>query len=123
MNWYLAVLKKYAVFTGRARRKEYWMFILFYTIFGLVVGIIDNVAGLRLGPTPYGIISTIYSLAMFLPALAVLVRRLHDIGKSGWWMLISLIPLAGAIWLLVLVCLQGNSGTNKYGQDPKQSFN
>jgi len=119
MNWYLAVLKKYAIFNGRARRKEYWMFVLFYTIFGIVAVILDNVFGTASKDTGYGIIYGLYSLAMILPALAVAVRRLHDTGKSGWWLFISLIPLIGSIWLLVLLVTDGQPSENKYGPNPK----
>ena len=102
MSWYLAVLKKYATFSGRARRKEYWMFVLFNIIFSIVATILDGVIGTRDPDTGYGIINGLYSLAVLLPSLAVVVRRLHDIGKSGWWLLIALIPIIGTIWLLVL---------------------
>ncbi|HEY8985897.1 MAG TPA: DUF805 domain-containing protein, partial [Streptomyces sp.] len=88
MQWYLDVLKKYAVFSGRARRQEYWMFALFNIVISIVLSIIGSVLDL-------GILSIIYSLAVLLPSLGVSVRRLHDTGKSGWWILIALIPLAG----------------------------
>lgn len=116
MSWFMTALKKYAVFSGRARRKEYWMFILFYLIFGIIVSIVDGFLASVIG---FPLLSSLYSLAMILPALAVLVRRLHDIGKSGWWVFISLIPVVGSIWLLVLVCLEGSRGPNEYGEDPK----
>jgi uncharacterized membrane protein YhaH (DUF805 family) len=115
MNWYLAVLKKYAVFSGRARRKEYWMFILFNLIFMLIAYILNSI----LTGNGYGFIYMIYSLAVFLPGLAVSIRRLHDIGKSGWYLLLGFIPIIGGIWLLVLVCLDGNAGDNMYGPNPK----
>lgn len=120
MNSYLSALKKYAVFNGRARRKEYWMFFLFNTIFAIVAMVLDNLLHLNIGPLSYGYIYAIYVLAILLPSLSVLVRRLHDIGKSGLWVFIGLIPLIGGIWLFVLICLEGTSGTNKYGEDPKQ---
>jgi uncharacterized membrane protein YhaH (DUF805 family) len=101
MNWYLAVVKKYAVFSGRARRKEYWMFVLFNIIFSFVATLLDSVIGTT-SDSGYGLLSVLYSLAVLLPTLAVGIRRLHDIGKSGWWLLITLIPLIGSIWLLVL---------------------
>ena len=84
MSWYLAVLKKYAVFSGRARRKEFWMFALFNFIFGAVAAILDNVLGIA-GEQGYGVIYALYGLAVLIPNLAVQVRRLHDVGKSGWW--------------------------------------
>jgi uncharacterized membrane protein YhaH (DUF805 family) len=114
MKYYLKVIKEYAVFKGRARRTEFWMFILFYIIFGIVATILDKILG-----TPFGLIKTLYSFALLIPSLAVSIRRLHDIGKSGWYILVNLIPLAGFIWFLVLVCTNGNSGENKYGPDPK----
>ncbi len=119
MNWYLHVLKQYAVFSGRARRTEYWMFFLFNLIFGVVAFFLDKITGLAHGTYGYGPIYGIYMLAMIIPGLAVSVRRLHDVGKSGWMILIGLIPLVGAIWLLVLFLTAGNVGENKYGPDPK----
>jgi uncharacterized membrane protein YhaH (DUF805 family) len=120
MNWYLQVLKKYAEFGGRARRKEYWMFALFNIIFLIVAMVLDNVLGTTIGVLPYGVFYFLYSLAVLLPGFAVGVRRLHDVGKSGWMMLIVLIPLIGAIWLLVLVCTDSQSGSNKWGENPKE---
>ena len=93
MNWYLAVLKNYAGFSGRARRKEYWMFVLFNMIFAIVAMILDNVLGLTAGELPYGVFYFLYMLAVLIPGLAVAVRRLHDVGKSGWMILIALIQL------------------------------
>jgi len=122
MTWYLAVLKKYAVFNGRARRKEYWMFFLFNTIFAIVAVILDNVLGTASQDTGYGLIYGLYILAVILPSLAVGVRRLHDVGKSGWWIFISLIPLIGSIWLLVLLATDSQPGENQYGPNPKISL-
>ena len=120
MNWYLKVLKQYADFSGRARRKEYWMFVLFNMIFAIVAAILDNVLGIAMEGTGYGPLYGIYALAVLIPGLAVAVRRLHDVGKSGWMILISLIPLIGAIWLLVLMVTDSNPGENQYGQNPKE---
>jgi uncharacterized membrane protein YhaH (DUF805 family) len=114
MNWYLKVLKQYADFSGRARRKEYWMFFLFNVIFAFVASILDGALGSV-------IVSILYMLAMFLPGLAVTVRRLHDIGKSGWWIFISMVPLIGSIWLLILLCTDSDAD-NEYGENPKQSY-
>ena len=119
MNWYLKALKQYADFNGRARRTEYWMFILFNMIFGVVAIVIDNILGTADHNVGYGVIYALYSLAMLIPGLAVLVRRLHDVGKSGWMMFILLIPLIGAIWLLVLLVTDSEPGENKYGPNPK----
>lgn len=113
MKWYLKVLKQYADFSGRARRKEYWMFFLFNIIFAITAAIIDVVAGTE--PIFY----LLYVIGVFLPGLAVGVRRLHDTGKSGWWFFIALIPLIGSIWLLVLFATDGDSSDNKYGPNPK----
>ncbi len=121
MNWYLKVLKNYANFNGRARRKEYWMFVLFNFIFLMVAMIIDNILGTSFGPAGYGIVYVLYALAVFIPGLAVSIRRLHDIGKGGAWIFIALVPLIGGIWLIVLTATEGNSGQNEYGADPKQN--
>ncbi len=124
MNWFLACLKKYAVFNGRAIRREYWMYILLYTIFTIVVGILDNVLGTTSPDAGFGngIISTVYEVALLLPTLAVTVRRLHDIGKSGWWVLISLTGV-GAIILLIWLIKDGQPGENKYGSNPLDAVN
>jgi uncharacterized membrane protein YhaH (DUF805 family) len=135
MNWYIRVLKKYAVFSGRARRKEYWMFFLFNFIFVLVAMLLDvlifgmtfleqffTYGVFALTPlftfTPF-VISTVYQVAVLVPGLAASVRRLHDVGKSGWYLFIGLIPIAGPIWLLVLLCLDSQPGANEYGPNPK----
>lgn len=119
MNWYLKVLKQYADFSGRARRSEFWYFALFNFIFACVAMILDNILGISFGITSYGPLYLIYSLAMFIPGLAVMVRRLHDVGKSGWMYFIALIPIIGAIWLLVLFFTESQQGENKWGANPK----
>jgi uncharacterized membrane protein YhaH (DUF805 family) len=121
MNWFLEVLKKYAVFNGRARRKEYWFFYLFYIIFIIVLVMIDGVTGTLDEGTGIGVLSGIFILAMLIPGIAVTIRRLHDTDRSGWWILISLIPFIGGIWLLVLMVLDGTPGQNQYGPDPKET--
>ena len=120
MNWYLAVMQKYAVFSGRARRKEYWMFVLFNLIFAIAAMILDNVLGLAIKDIGYGPIYLLYALATLIPGIAVSVRRLHDIGKSGWYILVGLIPCVGGIILLVFAVTAGDVGENEYGSDPKQ---
>ena len=120
MKWYLKAFKQYADFSSRARRTEYWMFTLFQLIFVIAAMILDNVLGTTIDPLPYGLIYVLYALATFIPSLALSVRRLHDLNKSGWMILIGLIPLIGGIWLLVLMFLEGTSGENEYGLDPKQ---
>ncbi|MFT3793207.1 DUF805 domain-containing protein [Flavobacterium sp.] len=119
MNWYLKVLKQFADFNGRARRKEYWMFVLFYCIFMVVATMIDGGLGINIGPSPYGYITVAYLLAMIVPSIAVAVRRLHDVGKSGWFILVCLIPVIGSIWLLVLLAKEGDAVDNQYGPNPK----
>ena len=105
MNWYLRVLQNYAVFNGRARRKEYWMFVLFNMIISFLFGFLDGFLGL-------GYLSSIYSLIVFIPSIAVMIRRVHEVGKSGWFCLIP-------IYNLILALTPGDEGENKYGSDPK----
>ncbi len=123
MQYYISVLKHYATFSGRARRKEYWMFVLFNFIFLVVAAILDNFLGTTFKVTgialPYGYIYLLYALFVFIPSLSVLIRRLHDVNKSGWFIFICLIPLIGAIWMLVLLCTDGTPEINKYGPNPK----
>ena len=123
MKWYLKVMKQYTDFSGRARRKEYWMFFLFNMIFAIVAMVFDNLLGTTIDlygqSLGYGWIYSLYGLAIIIPSLAVVVRRLHDIGKSGWAFLISLIPLVGAIMLLVWICKDSQAGENKWGVNPK----
>jgi len=100
MKYYFEVLKKYAVFSGRARRKEFWMFFLFNVIIGSVLSLVSNFLG------------GIYQLAILIPITAVGVRRMHDVNKSGWYLVIP-------IYSLILACTDGTKGDNKYGPDPK----
>ncbi|OYT16867.1 MAG: hypothetical protein B7C24_05510 [Bacteroidetes bacterium 4572_77] len=119
MEWYLMVLKKYAEFNGRSRRKEYWMFVLFNMIISFALISVEHLLGIA---TSYGggFLSNIYSLAILIPSIAVGVRRLHDIGKSGWWLLIGLIPVIGWIWIIILLATDGLPGSNEYGTNPKE---
>ena len=117
MKWFIKCIQHYADFSGRARRKEYWMFYLFYAIFYLCASIIDMILDSDIGGI--GIVSWIFMLATFVPFLAVCVRRLHDIGKSGWWMLINLVPLIGGIWFFILTLLDSEPGDNQWGSNPK----
>ncbi|GHI05847.1 hypothetical protein AQI88_09595 [Streptomyces cellostaticus] len=114
MSWFIEALKKYAVFSGRARRKEYWLFTLFASIIYVVLAAAGAAAH-----APY--IVGIAVLGLLLPAWAVTVRRLHDTGRSGWWILFGIIPLIGSIVLLVFYCTDGQAGTNKYGPNPKEA--
>jgi uncharacterized membrane protein YhaH (DUF805 family) len=118
MEWYLKVLKNYATFDGRARRKEYWMFFLFNLIVSVLIAIADAVLGMKTSGG-FGILGSLYALAVLVPSIALGARRLHDIGKSGWWQLIVLIPLIGAIVLLVWAASAGERGSNRFGPDPK----
>ena len=114
IEWYLKVVRdNYANFDGRARRSEYWYFALANFLVGFILGIIGGFVPVVM------YISYLYSLAVLLPGIAVAIRRLHDIGKSGWYLLVVLIPIAGAIWLIVLLATEGTTGPNEYGPDPK----
>jgi uncharacterized membrane protein YhaH (DUF805 family) len=106
------VLKKYAVFSGRARRQEYWMFFLFSVIASIVLAIIDAILGTS-------ILQWLYVLATLIPSLAVGVRRLHDTNRSGWWVLISLVPIVGTIILIVFMASEGNPEETAHGPNPK----
>ena len=117
MNWYLEVLMKYAVFRGRACRTEYWMFVLFNVIFAITALVIDKLSGLATESVESGPVYSLYVLATLVPSLAVSARRLHDTGKSGWYLLLGLIPCVGII-LLVFMITPGNIGANEYGEDP-----
>jgi len=122
MIWYLEVLKKYAMFKGRARRKEYWYFVLFNILITIVLGAIDGVTGLFSPDAGIGLLSGLYSLAVLIPSIAVSARRLHDTNRSGWWLLISLVPLIGAIVLLIFMVLDSQAGKNQYGSTPKAAI-
>ncbi|HSC55435.1 MAG TPA: DUF805 domain-containing protein [Phnomibacter sp.] len=107
MNWFLVVLKKYAEFNGRARRKEYWYFTLFSTIISFGIAMVEVAVNTEL-------LGTLFSLAILIPSIAVGVRRMHDVDKSGWYLLIP-------IYNLILACTEGTTGPNEYGSDPKSS--
>ncbi len=119
MNWYLEVLKKYAEFNGRARRKEYWYFMLFNFLISIFLAAIDFVSGSFNVETGVGLLSGIYSLAVLIPGISVTVRRLHDTDRSGWWLLIPLIPIIGGIVLFIFMVQDSASGDNQYGPNPK----
>ncbi|WP_153800684.1 DUF805 domain-containing protein [Foetidibacter luteolus] len=124
MKHYLNALKNYANFTGRARRSEYWYFILFNVAIFFALALLANISDFyELAWDPFSYVFGLYMLAMLIPWLAVLVRRLHDIGKSGTWFFIYFVPFVGAIWLLVLLCTDSEPGTNKYGLNPKAIHN
>jgi uncharacterized membrane protein YhaH (DUF805 family) len=112
IQWYFKVFRQYADFNGRARRKEYWMFWLFHILFSVAIVMIDSLMGISL-------LTGIYGIVVIIPSLAVTIRRLHDVGKSGWMILIALIPIIGAIWQLVLLITDSDIGDNPYGANPK----
>ena len=114
MNWYLKVVKQYADFNGRAHRTEFWMFTLVNFIIMLILAVVD-------GMITGGLIYALYALAMFLPSLGVGVRRLHDTGRSGWWILVGLIPFIGIIVLIVFWVQDSQPGSNAFGPSPKES--
>ena len=121
MSYYLEVLKKYAVFGGRSRRAEYWYFVLFNLIVFIVLELIDALLGTYNFVQGVGLLSGIYALAVLIPTLAVTVRRLHDIDRTGWWIFINLIPLIGTIVLLVFAVTDGTPGSNRFGPNPKET--
>lgn len=109
------VFENYANFSGRARRQEYWMFTLVNAIIYIALGVIDGVSGLTFGPGKTGILSLVYNLLVLIPSLAVAIRRMHDVAKSGWYILIP-------IYNLILACTEGEKGPNQYGADPKNQL-
>lgn len=119
MHWLSGPISKYAVWKGRATRSEYWYFILFTLLITIGLTVLDIMVGTFDEATGQGIISGLFSLFIFLPSLAVFVRRLHDTGRSGWWFWIALIPLIGLIVLLVFLCGDSQNDTNEYGSNPK----
>ncbi len=119
MNWYLIAPKKYAVFSGRSRRKEYWYFYLFYILFIFVLSFIDVMIGTYDEVVEIGLFGGVFVLFMLIPLLATSVRRLHDTDRSGWWLLINLIPLIGVIVFTVFTLQDSKPGENQYGSSPK----
>ncbi len=109
------IRNKYFNLQGRARRREYWFYVLFYMICSIVLSLVFSLISESLGHT----VQAIFGLALLLPSLGVSVRRLHDIGKSGWWLLLALIPFIGAVVLLVFAILDSQPGSNQYGPNPK----
>ncbi|HOB45429.1 MAG TPA: DUF805 domain-containing protein [Zoogloea sp.] len=119
MDWYLMALKKYAEFQGRSQRKEYWMF----TLFNFLAMVLLGAVGALLGGGGEGglgdVLQGLYGLGVLVPGIAVTVRRLHDIGKSGWWGLVALIPLIGSLILIYFAVKDSQPETNEYGPNPK----
>lgn len=126
MEWMLMPLKRYAEFSGRSRRKEYWMFTLFQILVLIVMGVLVGITGgfdesgaSTLGSAMLVIMGLIYLGLFLIPGIAVTVRRFHDQDKSGWFYLLSFIPYVGGLIMLVFMCLEGTQGPNQYGPDPK----
>jgi uncharacterized membrane protein YhaH (DUF805 family) len=119
MKWFLVALRKYATFSGRATRSEYWYFFLFFLLLFIGASMIDGVVGTlgKYGNT--GVVGAICILVFLLPSLAVAARRLHDIGKSGWWQLINIIPIIGPIVLIFWLAKDSEPGANVFGTNPK----
>ena len=115
IDWATLPLKKYADFSGRAPRPEYWWFVLLYFVGYIIANIVDSILGLTPLVLTYGPVTMLFALAILLPSISVGVRRLHDTDRSGWWILIGLIPLIGAIVLLVFFVTEGTKGDNQYG--------
>ena len=113
MEWYIKVLSNYFVFEGRARRKELWIFVLVNLFILIGIGIVESMVGLT------GSLTGLYNLVIFIPSLAVGARRLHDTGRSAWWLLLNLLPVLGTLILLVFYVLDGDPHDNEYGPDPK----
>lgn len=120
MNYYFEALKKYAQFNGRARRKEYWIFYLANIAIEMIIITIEHLTGLLIKTIDVGPIYILFGLIIFIPSYSVLVRRLHDTGRSGWWIFISLVPIAGPFILLGILLSDGKLGENKYGSNPKK---
>jgi uncharacterized membrane protein YhaH (DUF805 family) len=129
MEWMIMPLKRYADFSGRSRRKEYWMFVLLQMLLLIPLMLIGfAMGGASEDPAdPFGsvavlIVLAVYFLVFFIPGLAVQVRRFHDQDKSGWFILLGFIPYVGSLILLVFMCLEGTRGTNRFGPDPKDPY-
>lgn len=119
ISWFMAVLKKYSDFEGRARRKEYWNFMLIYALIIIPLGFIDILTGTMVLEIGIGFLSGIFMLYTLCPMIAVTARRLHDINRSGWWQLINLMPMIGFIVMLVFTVKDSDPEKNEYGENPK----
>ncbi|MFT4072222.1 MAG: DUF805 domain-containing protein [Dysgonamonadaceae bacterium] len=118
MKWYLRAFHLYADFSGRAGKKEFWTFVLYNLIFTAVILLIENVLGLTNHSVPYDILSILYFFALLIPMLSITVRRLHDISKSGWMVLLIFLPVVGWIWLITILSRSGTLESNCYGEIP-----
>ena len=122
MQWYLIVLKKYAVFSGRAQRSEYWYFVLFNFLIAVFLSVVGLVLATIVPSLEGGWLVLLYSLAMFLPSLGVTVRRLHDTGRSGWWLLVGLVPFVGVFVIFYFMLCDSEAGDNRFGPNPKNTY-
>lgn len=121
MKWYLHAFNNFANFDGRASRTEYWMFVVFNTTFAIASFTIDLIFNLNFESLNFGPFYILYTLVAFVPGLALSVRRLHDVGRNGFFIFIALLPIIGSIWLLVLFLMKGDDGENGYGEEPVNS--
>jgi len=121
MNWFITVVKKYAVFSGRSRRSEYWYYMLVYLVIYAALAMVDVVMGTFSYTSGVGLLSGIFALALLLPSIGVGIRRLHDTGRSGWWLLLGLIPVVGIV-LLLFLAQDSEAGTNRFGPNPKEAI-
>ena len=119
MKWWLKAMSQYADFSGRARRQEFWMFWLFTLLFAVACGLIDGLTGTYSVEAGVGLVGGLFSLATLIPSIAVSIRRLHDIGRSGWFILLGLIPIVGIFIMLVFYFKDSEKGVNKWGRSPK----
>jgi len=121
MKWFKTTIEKFGQFSGRSRRKEFWMFFLLVAIIGAICYILDRfVLKWELSLWGQGLLESIFALFILLPFLAILVRRLHDVGKKWTWLFIALVPIAGQIMIIYLLSKKGQVGRNKFGKDPKR---
>lgn len=120
MDWYINVLRNYVGFGGRARHKEFWMFMLVNIIFAFVLGVLDKMLGWQRAGGE-GVLTTIYAILVFLPSWAVQFRRLHDTDRTAWWLVLLLIPVIGWLVIILFSCQDGTPGENRFGPDPKQN--
>ncbi len=119
VEWYMLALRRYVDFAGRSRRREYWFFALGNVVIAIVLMLIERMLGMASGG--YGILTIIFELAILVPSIAVSIRRLHDTGRSGWWILIAFVPILGALVLLYFMLLDSEPGMNAYGPNPKEA--
>ena len=123
MKWFIKCFKQYFDFRGRARRKEYWYFSLFLIIFSIIADWSARILGMLVGSYKvYLVLSLLFCIATLIPSISVSVRRLHDIGRRGWWLLLCLVPIIGWIWLIVWACFDSKKGENKWGPNPKENI-